>query len=117
VKKQIERIDNEPLPYTALRFISTLIIIGGWIIIIGGWAFILFWATVMNSTFQQVEGVDGSFLVQKIPPFLLVVAGFINTLIGILVIGAGQIYAVILDIRDDMNATMQYVRHGLKRIQ
>jgi hypothetical protein len=111
VNRQLSRIEHAPRPYNALRFISALIIGGGWLIIIGGWALtILFY--VIGGGFLSVNGEVPVF-----PIFAPLIFLFVITLTGLVVIGVGQIYAVILDIRDDMNATMQYVRYGLKNLK
>jgi hypothetical protein len=113
--RQLSRIENAPQPYIVLRSISALINIAGWMLIIGGWVIALLWLFAFNSTIQEMPGVEGTVLVQKVSPIFVLIAGFLNTLVGLMIIGMGQVFFVILDIRDDMNSTMQYVRYGLKR--
>lgn len=117
VINQITKIEDAPRPYNALRFTSGLIITLGWVTIIAGWAFVLFWWTAANATYQMVSDVsiNNPYLFSNISASVAIFIGLFSTVMGVLVIGAGQVYAVILDIRDDMNTTMQYVRYGLKR--
>lgn len=109
---QIEEIENAPRPYSALRFVSGMIIVCGWMMILFGWIFTLWWFTALNSEYQNAEPPA---FISSVPSYFSLIYMFANTLLGLIVIGAGQLYLVILDMRDDIHATMQYVRLGLEK--
>jgi hypothetical protein len=104
-------MNAEPRPYQALRFISALVMGGGWVIIIMGWALVILYYALGAGVLVSQSTLDGFPVISPYIPFIFL---FLDTLIGVIVIGAGQVYAVILDIRDDMHTTMQYVRLGVK---
>jgi hypothetical protein len=114
INNHLSRIENAPRPYSALRFISSVIIIGGWVYIFWGWAITILWFTTVSS---QIQEAVLPLFVYSLPPITSLIFLFVNTLIGLVIIGVGQVYAVIIDIRDDMNTTMKYVRYGLKSSQ
>lgn len=113
INSHLSRIENAPRPYSALRFVSAVIIVGGWVYIFCGWALTLLWFYLMDAALQGAADVPIALF--SLPPYFSLIFVFVNTLVGLIIIGVGQVYAVILDIRDDMNTTMQYVRYGLKR--
>ena len=102
--QEIKQLEQEPRPYSALRFTSSLIIFFGWLYIIFGWIF----------SFTIVYGMIGQYLPPDRSPNLAGVIAFvlgsIHTLIGILLIAGGQFYQIALDIRDDMHITARIIR-------
>lgn len=114
VTNYIARVDSAPRPYSALRFVSAMVIVGGWMFIFFGWVVSLLWMALLNS---EVQGADAPQFLFALPDYFALIYAFGNTLLGLIIIGVGQVYMVILDIRDDTNATMQYVRYALKRSQ
>lgn len=106
VAGEIKEIAREPNPYEALRFMASLIIALGWVSIVVGWLFgsaFIFRAVIINDVvFTFVE------------PWMQFGAGiggiFISTLTGVSLIASGQIYYVLLDLRNDTHVTMLTVR-------
>lgn len=116
--KEIKRIEREPKPYNALRITASLLIGLGWFIIIVGWLSAVF---ITGSMIEQMKG----FLAVQSGP-LFDIASLVFTvliwswiaILGLVVIASGQVFLVLLDIRNDMNTTMRLVRRfGLAMLE
>lgn len=108
--QDIKRIEQEPNPYNALRFTSTVIIGFGWFVIVIGWAAALL---LYGGLLQFLQG----FVAVKSGPlfdvasviFMLMIWSWV-TIVGLFVIASGQVFMALLDLRNDMRATMRMIR-------
>jgi len=98
--------------YGTLRYISLVIIGVGWAYIILGWVVSvllgLFWIDRLQTL------LDFPLIVFSVLMLALVlVVGGLLSLPGFLVIATGQVYLVLLDIRNDTRATLREVREAM----
>ncbi len=106
--QDVKRIEQEPNPYNALRIASGFIVFFGWLVIIFGWIF----AMMIGSIFMEtIASVTGPYSLARNQSYLVsFIIGMISTIQGLFMIAAGQVFLALLDLRNDMHATMRMVR-------
>jgi len=120
IMDDIKAIDQEPLPYDALRFTGGLIVFLGWVVIIVGTLAITMASAYTLGMAEKVIGSTSAYSVTLNVSRLITIIGIlINAIIGISFIAAGQVIAVLLDIRNDLHTTKRYIRrfglHGARK--
>jgi hypothetical protein len=98
---QVRTIDNESAPYGALRFVSGMFNIIGFVVII------IHTILMVMSAYPYILEKLGD---QLIALAITVLAWGIGTIFGIVIIAQGQMLELMLDIRNDMYLTRRYVR-------
>lgn len=111
----IQKIEGESKPYTALHFTSGLLGLFGWLVIIFGWLFAFTAGVVLSETIARTFVSDGasSSILRNMTFLISTIIGVLNTLLGISLIAASQIIEVLLDVRNDLHVTRSYIRFGL----
>ena len=107
----LHRIESEPKPYEALRFVSGLIVFFGWLMIIGGW----FLGFTVAALYTDTLSDAGPYFIARNKTWLIsTFIGMVSTIQGLFMIAGGQVFMVLLDLRNDMHTTMGFVqRFGL----
>jgi hypothetical protein len=116
---EIKIIQREPKPYEALRIVSGFIVLFGWVIIIVGWITAFSVGDLFGKSLAQFVSDSGPFSLTRNFSFLVsFVLGSFSTIQGLFMIAAGQVFMVLLDIRNDTHTTMRLVaRLGLAMLE
>lgn len=119
ISQDIKRIQNEPKPYEALRIVSGFIVFIGWIVIVVGWMVAFSIGALFGETLSQFVSDTGPFSLTRNISFLVsLVIGSFATIQGLFMIASGQIFMVLLDIRNDSHITMRLItRLGLALVE
>jgi hypothetical protein len=101
LKDDIETIEDQPMPYGALRVVAFATNIIGWLVIV---IHLLITAVVIHPYLRNKYD-------ETLPALLLTaLALFAGLLVGIFIIAQAQIIELMLDIRNDLHLTRRYVR-------
>lgn len=102
--------------YQTLRYISHVIIVFGWSIIIFGWVFGFLIEDIYGETLAGFASVANSLnggedvVVRTRSPLIIIATGMLFSLLGLMIIASGQVFLVLLDIRDDTRAQLSVMR-------
>lgn len=109
--QEIKQLESQPKPYEALRFTSGLMIFFGWLVIIGVWVSVSMTYTFTVSMAENMVSDAVSYtVVSNLAVLISILFGMAGTILGITLIASGQVFQVMLDIRNDMNLTARLVR-------
>jgi hypothetical protein len=107
----VEHVLQKHKPYRELRFVAGLIEYLGYVTLVFGWVFALWWLWSANhggvNPHSAVVVLVGKDLFRVVSEYLVVAFALACTVAGIVIVAAGQIYKVFLDIRDDVHETMR----------
>jgi hypothetical protein len=99
--EKIAEIEEQPMPYGALRVVAAAFNIMGWLVIVlHGIVTIVLVYPFMADKFNEI-----------LPALLLSLFVFlIGVLFGVFIIASGQIIELLFDMRRDMRITRRYIR-------
>ena len=102
--------------YQTLRYISHVIIVLGWSIIIFGWVFGFIIEGIYGETLESFANVSNALngeedvIVSSRSPLIIIATGMLFSLQGLFIIASGQVFLVLLDIRDDTRTQLSVMR-------
>ncbi len=111
LRDRLDKIEDQDSPYQALEFTSSVIVGLGWAVIIIGALFassVGAFSLIANlSIFQKTENELLKILISILA---LLISWAPSTLMGVFIIAYGQMLKLMLDIRNDVDVTRQYIR-------
>ncbi len=107
---EINKLEREVKPYEALRFTSGVIVFLGWVVIIAGWITVGMIYTFTVSVAENVMSGHSYTVINNVAKLFAFFEGSGVTIFGLMMIAFGQVFQVILDLRNDTHTTMRLVR-------